>query len=238
MKKLAYLFLMVVALSWMGCETLKNIQSTVENGGQGLTESEIIQGLKQALEVGTNNASSRLSKTDGYFKDPLIKIPFPPDAQRAADKLRQLGMNKLVDDFIETLNRGAEEAAKEAAPIFVDAIKAMTVTDAKNILHGPDDAATRYFEKNTRSPLYGKFKPVIDRTLGKVNATKYWGDITTTYNKIPLVEKVNTDLPDYATNKALDGLFLKIEGEEKDIRKNPAARVTDLLKKVFGELDK
>lgn len=237
MKKLAFAFMTMVALSWLSCDTLTQIQKSVEGGGT-LSESEIVNGLKQALEVGTGNAVGILNKTDGYFKDPLVKIAFPEEAQRAADKLRDLGMNKLVDDFVLTLNRGAEKAAKEAGPIFVTAIKQMTFQDARQILQGPDNAATEYFKGKTTPALTSKFSPVIKNTLDQVNATKYWTDITSTYNKIPFVNKVETDLVKYTTGKALGGLFLKLEGEEKKIRTNPAARVTDLLKKVFGSVAK
>lgn len=228
---------LMISLTWMGCDTLQQIQNGVESGGVPLTETDIANGLKEALQVGTNNAVGVLNATDGYFKDPLVKLLFPPEAQRAADKLRSLGMGQLVDDFVLSLNRGAEKAAKEAGPIFVDAIKSMTIQDAKNILHGADNAATEYFKGKTSAALKAKFYPVIQNSLNSVNCTKHWTDITTTYNKIPLVQPVNTDLADYATTKAMDGLFLKVAGEEKKIRENPAARVSDLLKKVFGSLD-
>lgn len=230
--------LMLFALTWFSCDTLQDLSKNLPSAGTPLTETEIVNGLKEALQVGTNNASGALSKVDGYLADPLVKILFPPDAQRAADKLRELGMGKLVDDFVTTLNRAAEEAAKEAGPIFVGAIKEMTLTDARNILNGPNNAATNFFRDHTRQKLYDKFMPVVSNKLNAVNCTKYWTDITTTYNKIPFVTKVETDLPKYATNKALDGLFVKLEGEEKKIRENPMARVTELLKKVFGSLDK
>jgi hypothetical protein len=219
----------------MSCDTLQSIQNSM-NTPAPLSESDIIAGLKQALEVGTGNAVGVLNKTDGYLGDALVKIAFPPDAQRAADKLRQLGMNKLVDDFETSLNRAAEKAAAEAKPIFVDAVKQMTFTDARNILNGPDNAATEYFKGKTTPALTSKFSPVISNALNSVNATKYWTDITTTYNKIPMVQKVETDLVKYTTEKALKGLFLKLEGEEKKIRTNPAARVTELLQKVFGSV--
>jgi hypothetical protein len=227
-----------LSLTWMGCDTLTAIQKGVEQAGApALTETEIANGLKEALQVGTGNAVTMLNATDGYFKDPLVKILFPPEAQRASDKLRELGMGKLVDDFTLSMNRGAEKAAKEAGPIFVEAVKSMTIQDAKGILNGADNAATEYFKSKTSTQLQAKFYPVIQNSLNSVNATKYWTDITTTYNKIPLVQPVNTDLADYTTKKALDGLFLKIAGEEKKIRENPAARVSELLKKVFGSLD-
>lgn len=237
MKKYVVIFLVAVTLAGMSCDTLKSIQDTV-NSPAPLSESEIVAGLKQALEVGTGNAVSILNKTDGYFGDALVKILFPAEAQRAADKLRQLGMGKLVDDFVLTLNRAAEKAAAEAKPIFVDAVKGMTFADARNILQGPDNAATEYFKGKTTPALTAKFSPVISNALNASNATKYWTDITTTYNKIPMVTKVETDLVKYTTEKALAGLFLKLAGEEKKIRTNPAARVTELLQKVFGSVKK
>jgi hypothetical protein len=237
MKKYIIIFLAAVTLAGMSCDTLKSIQDQV-SGPAPLTEAEIVSGLKQALEVGTGNAVGILNKTDGYFGDALVKILFPADAQRAADKLRQIGMGKLVDDFILTMNRAAEKAAAEAKPIFVDAVKGMTFADARNILQGPDNAATEYFKGKTTPALTSKFSPVISTALNQSNATKYWTDITTTYNKIPLVTKVETDLVKYTTGKALDGLFMKLAAEEKKIRTNPAARVTELLQKVFGSVKK
>ncbi|MEM6269896.1 MAG: DUF4197 domain-containing protein [Bacteroidota bacterium] len=238
MNKFAFIFMAMLTLSWLSCDTLQQIQKTVEESASGgtLSDTDIVSGLKQALEVGAGNAVKTLNKTDGFLKDPLVKIAFPPDAQRAADKLRDLGMSKLVDDFVTTLNRGAEKAAGQATPIFVNAVKEMTFQDARGILQGPDNAATEYFKGKTSNALAAKFSPIIKFTLDDVNATKYWTDITTTYNKIPFVNKVETDLVKYTTGKALDGLFLKLEGEEKKIRTDPAARVTELLRKVFGSV--
>jgi hypothetical protein len=201
---------------------------------QPLTTAEVTEGLKEALINGISNGSNLASQIDGYFKNPKIKIPFPPDVKKVEDKLRQIGLGSEVDKFVLTLNRGAEDAAKEAKPIFVNAIKQMTIEDAWGILRGSDNAATEYLRRTTSGPLYEKFHPVIANSLNKVNATKYYGDIVNTYNKIPLVEKVNPDLNDYATKKAMDGLFLLIADEEKKIRQDPVARTTDLLKKVFG----
>jgi hypothetical protein len=175
-----------------------------------------------------------VSQVDGYFKNPEIKIPFPPDVKRVEDKLRQVGMGSEVDKFIMTLNRGAEEAAKEAKPIFITAIKSMTIEDAWGILKGQDDAATQYLKRTTSAQLKEKFKPVIKNSLSKVNATKYYSDIVTRYNQIPLVQKVNPELDDYATDKAIEGLFIMIAKEEKNIRQNPVARTSELLKRVFG----
>jgi hypothetical protein len=171
---------------------------------------------------------------DGYFKNPEIKIPFPPDVKKVETRIRQIGLGDEVDKFIMTLNRGAEDAAKEAKPIFITAIKSMTIQDAWGILKGEENAATQYLQRTTSSQLKEKFKPVIHNSLEKVNATKYYGDIVGTYNKIPLVEKVNPDLDDYATDKAIEGLFIMIAKEEKKIREDPVARTSALLKKVFG----
>ncbi len=201
------------------------------------TTEEVVSGLKEALQKGITNGANKASAVDGYFKNPQLKIPFPPDVKKVETKLRQLGLNDQVDRFIETLNRGAEEAAKEAAPIFISAIKSMTISDAWNILKGDKDAATQYLQKTTTSQLEAKFKPVIQKALDKVSATKYYGDLVNTYNKIPLVEKVNPDLNDYATGKAIEGLFKLVAQEEANIRANPGARTTELLKKVFKEQD-
>ena len=200
-----------------------------------LSESDVAAGLKEALVKGTGTGTATASKLDGYFKNPRLKIPFPPEITKVETKLRQLGMNGLVDDFILSLNRGAEKAATEAKPIFVDAIKSMTVKDAWGILRGEDDAATDYLRRTTSNSLEAAFKPVIKTSLDAVDATKYFTKIVNTYNKIPLIEKVNPNLEDYATDKAMFGLFLLIEDEERKIRKDPVARTTELLKKVFAQ---
>ncbi len=211
----------------------KEIDKTLNQGG--LSSQEITDGLKEALSVGSKNAGGSASKADGYFKNTLIKIPFPKDAKKMETQLRSLGMNKQVDDFILTMNRAAEDAAKSAAPIFLDAIKTMTITDGVNILHGNDSAATHYLRTKTSSPLHDKFKPVIKSAIQKVDVTRYWNPLITTYNNIPFVDKLNPDLEEYITQRALDGLFILVAQEETKIRKDPAARVTDLLKKVFSK---
>jgi hypothetical protein len=183
---------------------------------------------------GITNGSNLASQLDGYFKNPEIKIPFPPEVRKVEDKLRQLGLGGEVDKFVLTLNRGAEDAAKEAKPIFISAIKSMTIQDAWGILKGESNAATEYLKRTTSSQLKMKFQPVIQSSLNKVNATKYYGDIVNTYNKIPLVEDVNPNLDEYATDKAIEGLFTLIAKEEEKIRRDPVARTTDLLRKVFG----
>jgi hypothetical protein len=206
----------------------------VIGGDKPVTTAEVADGLKEALVKGISNGSDIVSQVDGYFKNPQIKIPFPPDVQKVEDRLRQIGLGKEVDKFILTLNRGAEDAAKEAKPIFISAIRQMTIQDAWGILRGNDDAATQYLIRTTSAQLKEKFKPVIQNSLQKVNATKYYNDIVTRYNSIPMVQKVNPDLDDYATDKAIEGLFLMIAKEEKNIRADPAARTTELLKRVFG----
>lgn len=203
-------------------------------GQESLTSAEVADGLKEALIKGISSGSDIVSQLDGYFKNPEIKIPFPPEVKKVEDRLRQIGLGGEVDKFVMTLNRGAEDAAKEAKPIFISAIRSMTIQDAWGILKGEDDAATQYLRKTTGEQLVQKFKPVIQQSLNKVNATKYYGDIVNTYNKIPLVEKVNPDLDDYATGKAIDGLFVMIAKEEKRIREDPVARTTEILRKVFG----
>jgi Protein of unknown function (DUF4197) len=201
---------------------------------QPLTTAEVGDGLKEALIKGISNGSDLVSQLDGYFKNPEIKIPFPPEVKKVEDRLRQLGLGNEVDRFVMTLNRGAEDAAKEAKPIFISAIRQMTIEDAWSILKGQPDAATDYLRRTTSTQLREKFKPVVQNSLTKVNATKYYGEVVTRYNQIPLVEKVNPDLVGYATDKAIDGLFLMIAKEEKAIRENPLERTTELLKKVFG----
>lgn len=199
-----------------------------------LTASDVGAGLKEALVKGISTGADNASQTDGYFKNLKIKIPFPPEIKKVEDKLRQIGLGSEVDKFVLTLNRGAEEAAKEAKPIFITAIRSMTVEDAWGILKGQPDAATQYLKRVTSLQLKDKFKPVIQSALDKVNATKYYGDLVNTYNKIPLVQKVNPDLNEYATDLAMQGLFTLIAEEEKKIRENPLERTTDLLKKVFA----
>ncbi len=199
------------------------------------SEEDMANALKEALQVGSTNAANALHKPGGYLDDPIIKIPFPPDAMEVANRLRQIGLGPQVDKFIETMNRGAEDAAAKAAPIFIDAIKGMTLTDAKNILLGPDNSATTYFRNKTSNALFSAFSPEIKASLDKMGATKNWTQITTSYNKLPFHKPVQTDLVKYATDKALDGLFVKVADQEKSIRKNTVNpnQVSGNLKKVF-----
>lgn len=209
----------------------KIIQKT--SSKQGLSNDEIVQGLKEALSVGANNAGNQLSAVDGFFKDAAIKILMPPEAQKAEKKLRSLGMGKLVDDAILSMNRAAEDAAKSAGPIFINAVKQMSIQDAVGILRGGDFAATGYLKDKTTSPLTEAFRPVIENSLKKVDATKYWNTVFTTYNKFSS-DKVNPDLSAFVTEKSLAGIFHQVGLEEQKIRKDPMARTTDILKKVFS----
>ncbi|MDH5598181.1 MAG: DUF4197 domain-containing protein [Cyclobacteriaceae bacterium] len=234
-----FLFLLFIATA---C-TSAQINSAIKTAGsilneESLTTEEVGQGLKEALINGISKGSDTASKLDGYFKNPSIKIPFPPEIQKVEDKLRQLGMNKLVDDFVLSVNRGAELAAKESKPIFVTAIKSLTIQDAWGILKGEDNAATQYLQKTTTGQLTETFNPIIKQSLDQVNATKHYSDIINTYNKIPFVEKVNPNLDEYVTGRAIDGLFFLVAKEEKNIREDPVARTSDLLKKVFSQQDK
>ncbi len=215
-------------------QTLGEVNKSLGGTPAPLTTTEVGQGLKEALIKGVSTGSDLVSQLDGYFKNPEIRIPFPPDVKRVEDRLRQIGLGSEVDKFIVTLNRGAEDAAKEAKPIFVEAIRAMTIQDAWAILRGDNDAATQYLKRTTSGLLKEKFKPVIQNSLNKVNATKYYGEIVSRYNQIPLVQKVNPDLDDYATDQAIEGLFVMIAKEEMNIRENPVARTTEILKRVFG----
>jgi hypothetical protein len=205
-------------------------------GGKGLSSDDIVAGLKEALSRGTTKSSSQLSAVDGFFKDAAVKILLPPEAAKVEKTLRSAGFGKQVDDAILSLNRAAEDAAKSAAPIFLNAIKSMSVSDGVGILRGPDTAATSYLRKSTTAQLTASFRPVIDASLEKTGATKYWKALFETYNKLPMTfNKVNPDLGAYATDKALTGVFYYVAQEEKNIRTNPAAQVDDLLKKVFGK---
>lgn len=203
------------------------------NPQETLSEEEIGKGLKEALSQGVEKGVTQLNKKDGYLKDPQIKIPMPDEAKSVETKLRSMGQGAKVDEAIESMNRAAEDAAAGAKDIFVTAIKNMTLTDAMNILKGADDAATNYLNKTTRQALAEKFKPVIKTSLDRVGATKHWKLVFETHNKIPFITPVNPELEEYVTQKALDGLFIQVAKEELNIRKNPGARATDLLKKVF-----
>jgi hypothetical protein len=199
---------------------------------------EIGTALKQALEQGTTKSTNQLSAVNGFFGNASVKILFPPQAQKAEATLRKLGQNQLCDNVILSLNRAAEDAAKQAAPIFLNAIKEMSLQDVTNILLGAPDAATQYFKRTTTADLSAKFRPVIKVSLDKVGATKFYADAANAYNKVPFVAKLNPDLVEYATQKAIDGLFIQIAVEELNIRQNIGARPSPLMQKVFLFADK
>jgi hypothetical protein len=231
--------LLLTLLFTMSCSTqdinkIKSSANEVLGGKVPLSNEEIIRGLKEALKIGSANAATRGNKVDAYLKNPVLFIPFPPEAKKAQEMLVSLGQQKLVNDFTTSLNRAAEDAAKEAAPVFANAIAKMTIQDGMAILKGKDDAATQFLKTNTEKELVTKFKPIIEKSLSKVNATKYWSDIINTYNKVPLVTKMNPDLAQYASQKAVAGLFVMLAEEENKIRKDPKARVTEILQKVFA----
>jgi hypothetical protein len=201
------------------------------------SNEEIIAGLKEALSNGAKGSADVASKLDGFNKNPMIFIPFPPEAQKMKKKLIDLGMQGKVTEFETSMNRAAEEAAKDAAPIFINAVKNMNVSDGMKILKGSDTSATQFLRENTYNSLVETFKPTVKAAIEKVGVTKYWTPLANTYNKIPLVEKQNPDLDAYVTQLAAQGLFKLIREEEAKIRKDPAMRVSELLKKVFGYAD-
>lgn len=230
MKKL----FLLLAVPLFSCTTLQQASANFPTTSTAApTQNQVVEALKQALTIGTQNSTSKLSAVDGFFADAAIKILMPPEVKNVEKTLRSFGMGSLVDKAILSLNRAAEDAAKSATPIFVNSIKQMTISDALGILQGGDFAATEYFKLKTSDSLTAAFKPVIANSLEKTDATKYWSDMFTTYNKFS-AKKVPTDLSAYVTEKAIDGIFYQVGLEEQKIRKDPAARVTDVLKQVFG----
>jgi hypothetical protein len=213
-------------------DILKGVGESVPGGE--LSESKIIAGLKEALEIGTGNAVSYVSQLDGYYKNPDIRIPLPDNVQKAENLLRTVGFGSKVDAFEESMNRAAERAAPEARSLFVDAIKKMSISDARNILQGRDNEATLYFEDKTRGRLYELFKPIVHTAMSEVGVTQSYQELDTKVRSLPLGEKASFDLDDYVTNKGLDGLFFMVAQEERKIRQDPTARVTNLLEEVFG----
>ena len=232
-----YFLLFLATLVLSSCDPAA-LQRTLESlSDSPLSNEDIANGLKQALEIGISKGSDALSARDGYYKSPY-KIGMPPEAEKVAQKLRPIpGFSNVEEVILEKINRGAEDAAGKAKPIFVSAIRNMTFTDALDILMGDKDAATKYLKSATYEQLYNEFNPVIVESLDKFNARKYWADAVKTYNKIPFVEKANPDLDDYVTQQALAGLFSKVQEEELNIRTNISARTTALLKKVFAKQD-
>ena len=235
MKTISLLILLSISLGNLKAQVLKNIINTVTNksNGSDANSADISDGLKQALQVGTDRSLQKLSAVDGFFADAAIKILMPEEAKKAEQKLRALGFGSQVDNAVLAMNRAAEDAAKSAAPVFINAIKQMSFQDAVAILRGGDFAATGYLKSKTSAQLTTAFRPIIEESLNKVDATKYWNSIFSTYNKFSF-NKVNPDLSAYVTEKSLSGIFYQLGLEEQKIRKDPAARTTDLLKKVFS----
>ena len=237
MKKVNLILMLIFLISYSLVSTaqiLDDAMKLIDPGKGGLTEKDAVDGIKEALVKGTGESVNIVSKLNGYFSNPEIKIPFPPEAREIESKLRAIGMGSKIDEVIFTINHAAEDAAKSAQSIFVSAIRNMSITDAVQIVKGQNDAATRYLAKTTTPELKAKFSPVIKASLDKVDATRLWEDVIKSYNQIPFVSKQNPNLTEYVTDKAISGLFTMIAKEELKIRQNPAARTTELLKKVFG----
>lgn len=230
MKKI-YLSCFIILFSFSGCETARNILTTVGNGS--LTNQEVVMGLKDALRVGTDSSTFHLGLLNGFYKDDMIKILMPPEAQKVEKTLRDMGLGSTVDKAVLSMNRAAEDASKYVGNIFLNAIKEMTIQDAFSILRGGNFAATDYLKQKTTAQLTTAFTPIVNKSLDYTDATKYWKDVFSVYNRFSK-NPVNTDLTAYVTQKALDGLFYHIGLEEQKIRKDPAARITDILKKVFA----
>lgn len=232
MKKLTLIF---CVLLFSSCAELQQIASQYPQ--VGVSNTEIASGLRQALDMGIEKQVSKLTKENGFYNNELVRITLPPELQKVDKTLRDVGLDALADEGLKVLNRAAEEAVKEATPIFVNAVKEINFNDARNILLGQNNAATLYLTNKTEKPLYNKFNPVVTNSLEKVGATRVWNNIITRYNNLPLTNKVNPDLADYVTNRALDGVYTMIAVEEKEIREKVAARSTQLLQRVFALQD-
>lgn len=233
MKKICLLIFTVITLA--GCDTARQVLDTIGNtrGAGSLSNADIIAGLKEALRVGTDTSAKKLSLINGFFGDDIIRILMPPEAQKVEKTLRDVGFGGTVDKAILSMNRAAEDATKYVGNIFWNSIQQMTIQDAVGILRGGDFAATDYLKRTTTGQLTTAFRPVIDRSLNTVNATKYWSDVFSVYNRFSR-NPVNTDLGAYVTDKALAGLFYHIGLQEQKIRRDPVARVTEILRRVFG----
>ncbi len=227
--------LLLLVLQLIACEELQQVVNQAPQGG--ISNYEIANGLKEALQLGIDKQVSKLTQTDGFFKNSLVKILLPEELQKVDKTLRDIGLGSLADEGLKVLNRAAEDAVGEATPIFVSAITGMTFDDARKILLGGDQAATQYLEGKTATSLYQKFSPIITNSFKKVQADVIWKNLITKYNSIPMTKKVNPDLTDYVTKEALQGVYTMIGVEEKEIRSNIASRTTILLKKVFGLQD-
>lgn len=226
----------MIAIQLVGCAELQKVVNNLPNGG-ALSQEQIGNGLRQALDNGIKNQVSKLTSKDGFYRNNLVKIMLPQELQAVDKGLRKIGLGNLADEGVKVLNRAAEDAVKTATPIFVNAVKEITFNDAKNILLGDQNAATTYLQSKTNTALYNSFSPVIKNSFSKVGADKIWSNLITKYNSIPFVNKVNPDLTQYVTNQALKGVFTMIEVEEKGIREKVSLRNTALLKQVFALQD-
>ena len=234
MKKSVLLIFSLIIIS--SCAELQQVVNQLPQTGP-ISNTDIASGLRQALDLGIDKQVTKLTQKDGFFKNELVKILLPEELQKVDKTLRNIGLGSLADEGLKILNRAAEDAVKEATPIFVNAVKGITFNDAKNILLGNDDAATQYLTSKTQSQLYDKFSPVIKSSFAKVGADEIWSNLITKYNALPLTNDVNHDLTDYVTGEALKGVFTMISVEEKEIRNKVASRTTTLLKKVFALQD-
>jgi len=230
MKKI-YLLSFIILFSFSSCDTAKSILGSVGNGN--LSNADVVQGLKEALTVGADSATYHLGLLNGFYKDDMIRILMPPEAQKVEKTLRDVGFGSVVDKAVLSMNRTAEDASKYVGNIFINSIKKMTIQDAFGILRGGDFAATDYLKRTTSAQLIAAFTPIVSKSLDNTDATKYWKDVFSVYNRFSN-NPVNTDLTAYVTQKTLDGLFYHIGLEEQKIRTDPAARITDILKKVFA----
>lgn len=233
MKKI---FALCLVFTLFSCAELQNVVNSLPTE-TGIDNAMIGNGLKQALDFGIDKQVNKLTAQDGFYKNQLVKILLPPELQKVDKTLRKIGLGKLADEGIKSLNRAAEDAVKEATPIFVSAVKDLSFSDVRNILLGSDNAATQYLEGKTQQALYAKFSPVINNSFAKVGADQIWTNLITKYNNLPLTTDVNTDLTDYVTQEALKGVYTMIAVEEKQIRTKTANRTTDLLRKVFALQD-
>jgi hypothetical protein len=232
------ILILVIAIQFAGCAELQKVISQLPSGSVGLSQEQIGNGLRQALDNGIKNQVAKLTSKDGFYRNELVKILLPEELQAVDKGLRKIGLGNLADEGIKVLNRAAEDAVKTATPIFVNAVKEITFADAKNILLGDTNAATTYLQSKTSESLYARFSPVINTSFSKVGADKIWSNLISKYNSIPFVKKVNPDLTGYVTNQALKGVFTMITKEEKGIREKAGLRNTALLKQVFALQDK
>lgn len=231
------IFALLIIFNLTACAELQQVVDSLPQSESILSNADIASGLRQALDVGIDKQVSKLTQEDGFFKNELVKIVLPEELQKVDEALRKIGLSNIADEGLKVLNRAAEDAVKEATPIFVNAVKDITFDDAKNILLGEDNAATTYLTTKTQTELYNKFKPVIDNSFSKVGADQIWTNLITKYNNLPLTNNVNPDLTDYVTGEALKGVYTMIAVEEKEIRNKVSSRSTDLLKKVFALQD-